>query len=188
MKKCCTVTYTTIDQKPRELVWDVTQVSDKVVSNIIAFVKTGEWPKASTSKKNWNMTWGIRVDKSVFSLEADLFGPGYIWKQPNETQYTFYQELAKKQIVERLAMECSMDADFGKAILKQATEAAKKRDQDDELLDRDHRDALNRAKQRVRYYQKKYAADHADAKEYASVIEEYRLFTVLDIQQPVTEE
>lgn len=185
MKRFCTVTYTTFDQKPRELVWDVSHISERFLNNTIEFVKTGKWPKSSKSKKNWNMHWGLRLDPSWCDLDADLFGPGYMWKQPNGSQYTFYHDLVQCTIVRQLAMECSLDADFGKAMLKQATDAARKRDQEEEGFDRLHRDALDRAKQRIRYYQKKYAIDHFDAEQYASVIEEYRLFTVLDIQPPV---
>lgn len=185
MKRFCTVTYTTFDQKPRELVWDVTHISERFLKNTIEFVKTGKWPKSSESKKNWNMHWGLRLNPSWSAPNADLFGPGYMWKQPNGSQYTFYHDLVQCTIIKQLAMECSLDADFGKAILKQATDAAKKRDQEEEGFERLHRDALDRAKQRIRYYQKKYASDHFDAEQYASVIEEYRLFTVLDIQPPI---
>ena len=185
VKKYCTVTYTTFDQKPRELVWDVTHISESFLKNTIEYVKTGNWPKLGESKKNWNMTWGLRVDSSWCSLDADLSGNGYIWKQPNGSHYTFYHDLIHCIIAKQLAMECSMDADFGKAMLKQASDAAKKRDQEDELSVNDNRDALNRAKQRIRYNQKKYPQEHYDAEQYASVIEEYRLFTVLDIQEPI---
>ena len=131
------------------------------------------------------MHWGLRLDPSWCSLDADLFGPGYLWKQPNGSHYAFYRELVQCTIVPKLAMECSIDADFGKAMLKQATDSARQRDQEDELHDRDYRDALDRAKQRIRYNQKKYPRDHYDAEQYASVIEEYRLFTVLEVQQPI---
>ncbi len=185
VRKYCTVTYTTFDQKEREISWDVTNISERFLNNTIEFVKTGKWPKLSDSKKNWNMHWGLRLSASWSSLDADLFGPGYMWKQPNGSHYTYYRELVQRTIIPKLAMECSLDADFGKALLKQATDAARKRDQEDELFDRAHRDALDRAKQRIRYNQKKYPDDHFDAGQYASVIEEYRLFTVLDIQPPI---
>lgn len=187
MKKYCTVTYTTFDNKPRELVWDVTTIAESFLNNTIEYVKTGKWPKLSESKKQWIMHWGLRLDPSWCSLDADLFGPGYKWKQPNGSHYAFYRELVQRTIVPELAMECSMDADFGKVMLKQATNAAKNRDQEDEFHDRAYRDALDRAKQRIKYYQKKYPRDHYDAEQYASVIEEYQLFAVLNIADPVSE-
>lgn len=191
MKKSCTVTYTTFDQKKREVIWDTTIISDEIVNNIVAFVKTGVWPKTSASNEKHNMFWGLRLDPSITAFDADLFGPGARWTQPNKTQYTFFNDLIQKTVVPQLAFECSMNEDFAKALLKEATIRAKKRDDEDAIKYQDselhlYRDALNRAKRRIRYYQKKYPDSHWTAQHYAPIIEEYELFAILDIQVSVS--
>ena len=92
-------------------------------------------------------------------------------------------------------MECVKDDKFGKAIFKEAMVRAKEGDiaevakltaiSGSEKVAQSYlhakRDALTRAKARIRYQKAKYGVGNADS-EFSGVIEEYQLFTILGIK------
>lgn len=185
------VTYTSIDNKVRELIWNATYIDEYILNNIVEHIQTGKPLTNKESNRNWNIYWGI----SRFECSWSPSGHSNLWQLPNKTQYTFYYDLVQLSIIRQLSKECSLDEAFGKQILKAATSKAKQHDEEEvahfmaqgraglaKTYSHIHRDALTRAKRRLRYYQTQYTHDPIEESEFGNMIEEYRLFNILSIE------
>ena len=197
MEKRYVITYTSIDNKAREFIWDLKSNYryagfEHIVNNIIQYVETTKWPEEPKQVKKWKIYYGL-------NNIADFLGRNSRTRElPNETQHVFFTSILLN-ITNSLGRECVKDKDFGKAIIKEAAMRAKEGDlaevakltaiSGNEKLAQDflhaRRDALTRAKARIRYQQNRYQVGNADT-EFSSIVEEYNLFTILAIK-PVQE-
>lgn len=188
-RKKHTIIYTTIDKQTREFMWETG--NENLAKEIVHYLQNGEWSEAASEKSdgNWNADWGL-IGPNVFDRNC-----GYI-SLPNSIQYWYYH-LVLSGITKALGEECVENQDFAKTILKNASAMAKEKDNkyNEDIRTRNpqfigsnrHQEMLKRAKNRLNYTRRKaveknesYYLDE-QASTYAHIIEEYGLFSVLEI-------
>lgn len=184
-----TITYTTIDKRAREFVWETK--NQDISNGVVHFITHGDWPEFAKVKeeRNWNADWGL-IGENIFGRNC-----GYI-SLPNCIQYYYYHDVLCR-ITKILGEECVRNQEFAKAILKRALEIAKEKDNkyNEQIRERNpkfvgsnsNQDMLKRAKNRLSYTKRKAAEKNAEyyeneqANTYAYIIEEYGLFAILEI-------
>ena len=182
------VTYTTFDNKTRRVKGVVLYNDEKVIDKVVEFVETKKWPEEPFDYRARNMEWGLAPYQTM-----GVRRHGNQRQFPNETQYLYYLMILQYGVIHKIASECCNDIDFGKALLREATTRAIKKDEErvanllasgykkENIHPNAYQDALNRAKKRIRYHQKPvpYGAERG---EFRRVIEEFELFTVRKIK------
>ena len=189
MEKNYIITYTTIDNKIREYVLKTSRCGNQVAEKIITFIHTGNWPDEPFDEQVRNTTWGI-APYQIYGTRQH----GNPRQFPNDIQWFFYRCIIQYGIAGNLAIECAENKDLATAMLKVAAEkaiekdaaevaklAARGRKKDAERIAHNYQQALIRAKNRIRYHQKKGAyLDEYD--DFRGVIEEFSLFDILEIK------
>lgn len=189
-KKRAIITYTTFDQKVREGKFSVWE-DDKLLENIIEYTKTNEWPEEPADIDMQYLEWGLELQPSNPFLRTAFHSCGKLC--PTKTQRFFYNTLLKNKVIGGLAYECMNSPDFAKAMLKEAAERAKKKDEEhiawqiahgyEHPNTHDFREALTRAEKRIRYHQTKPYAQYGDElKHFIPIIEEFELYTLLSFE------
>ena len=97
-------------------------------------------------------------------------------------------------VIHKIASECCNDIDFGKALLREATTRAIKKDEErvanllasgykkENINLKESQDALKRATNRIRYHQTTSSFGYGNLSEFRRIIEEFELFTVRKIK------
>lgn len=187
MEKEYSIIYTSVDKQVREFIWKPT--NSKVFKGVLAFIEANTWPDENQDEEFKNVYWGIHPRAEYKSYITCT----------NNTQYEYYANVGSR-ITYSLGHECVQNEALAKLILREA--AVKAKEKDDirvaDLIDRgleavaknyatDYRNALKREKQHI-YYRKKRAAsaeclyyNDEQASIYASIIEEFSLFTILEV-------
>lgn len=184
------MTFTTFDNKVRKLkldCWD----DEKIFDKINEFLKTGKWADESDDGLGRTLEWGLDLQPNRPHLRTAFHPNGKLCL--NDTQMYFYNYLLKMEVAGTLAHECMKDPDFAKDMLKEAAARAKARDEEHIAWQiahgrkypntHDFRDALTRAKNRIRYHQTKYDSGYGDEwKHFIAIIEEFELYTLLELR------
>lgn len=184
------VTYTTLDNKTRSKKKRLVSDDEKVIDKIIEFLETKKWPEEPYDYTVRNMEWGLAPYQTMGVRRY-----GNQRQFPNESQYRYYLMVLKLGVIMDIASECCQNNDLGNALLREATTRAVKKDEErvanllasgykkEKINPREYQDALNRAKNRIRYHQKTWSpGGYGDVSEFCRVIEEFELFTVREIK------
>ena len=190
-KKYAVVTYTTFDNKVRKQKQWMGKNGEAIFSNIIEYLATGKWPK---EPEGWvrRLEWGLERHTPYKLSPGTTFQ--YAYRDCHTAaQMSYYNGLLKTCVIGSLANECEKNPDFAKAMLKEAAIRAKKKDEEHiawqlahgikEIETHDFRNALTRAKNRIRYHQTKPDAGYGDEwKHFIAIIEEFELYTILKLR------
>jgi hypothetical protein len=178
-----------VDKVLREHLWNAK--NEDTVNAIMHLLQHSDWPEFASAidRKDWALEWGL-MPENIFHRNYNIIS------LHNPIQYTYYRDVLSC-ITKKLGKECVENQELAKLILKKALATAKEKDKEiTELIrvrnpqfvgsDR-NQEILKRAKKRL-YYTKKKAAEknqtyylEEQAGIYAGIIEEYELFTVLQI-------
>lgn len=184
-----TIIYASIDKQTRDFVWKTD--NQDLANGVVHFITYDEWPEFAKVKddKTQNVYWGL-ISSNELGRTCGLIS------LPNSIQYYYYHDILSK-ITRSLGEECVQNQEFAKMILKHALALAKEKDNKitEEMRTKNptfsrittQQEMLNRAKNRINYAKRKateknpeyYLSDQANT--YANIIEEYGLFTVLEI-------
>lgn len=189
----CVVTYKTVDDKVKKekvrLIWDTLDFDkETLLQKYKRFIDTNQWPDEPYCEDALNISWGLST------YERGLHDHRRIRQFPTKIQYYYHLCIIQHGIVYRIAHECSQNSEFAKLIMKEAENRATKKDEaevakliadgrEKEAIYHTHgyRDALARAKNRIRYHKKKKGWCE-DVNDFRSVIEEFELYQILKIE------
>lgn len=183
------ITYTTFDNKTRRFKGTLCSEDEKVIDKIMEFVETKQWPEEPFDYRARNMEWGLAPYQTM-----GVRRHGNQRQFPNETQYLYYLMILHYGVIHKIASECCNDIDFGKALLREATTRAIKKDEErvanllasgykkENINLKESQDALKRATNRIRYHQTTSGFGYGNLSEFRRIIEEFELFTVRKIK------
>lgn len=188
--KECVVTYTTIDNQIRKAKVPIFRSPfrpepETLVTNISKFIETTQWPEEPTSSITDRITWGLNKGKRCYGKKLQIH---------TETQDFYYRWILQHTLISKIARDCSKDQVFANLILEEAAVRAKKKDES-EVADfiangcsrittshsHGYQDALAQVKRCIRYHQTHSDAWYDDVSDYTRLIEEFELYTILDI-------
>lgn len=183
MPKAYVVTYKDFEGNEKEYIWNLHRNAKELMMHRIAddikhFIETGEWVKRNEYKNKRFIVRGEGWNDKVLL---------------NRTQYTFYKEVVRG-VAFSIGIQCVKDQAFAKRLLKVARKQAKERDEkyiekmlkqkDTYMAERwghENRDGIKRTKQYIDYRMKNDYL-HSAAIEYQDMIEEYDMYSILNIE------
>ncbi len=178
-KKLCVVAYTAIDDKVRKHTIQMPNSwfnpeTETMMNNISKYIETKQWPEKQYEECVCCAKWGLSICPTIGTRCHSK------WREfPTQTQFMFYRLIVHMGIVCDLALECSRDEKFRKALLKEAEVRARKKDEAEHHYNL-YQDALTRAKNRIRYHRNNRTGD--EYFDFCRVIEEFELFDIRKIQ------
>ena len=187
------ITYTTFDNKIRTSKGKIPFAEEESLINIIEYHNTKQWPEEPNFENSRRIDWGLER-YTPYKLETNTTFQYAYRDCCTESQYTYFMSMLKLVVIAKIATECTENKDFAKALLKEAAIRAKKKDEEHiawqiangakQLVTHDFRNALTRAKNRIRYHQTKADAYYGDEwKHFLAIIEEFELYTVIKIKE-----
>lgn len=189
--KECVVTYTTIDNQIRKANVPIFRSPfrpepETLVHNISKFIETKQWPDEPVSEITDRIIWGLNKGKRCYGKKRHI---------PTETQDFFYRWILQHTVIPEIARDCSKDQVFANIILEEAATRAEQKDKTDitSFVSNGHekratnfphgyRDALTHVKKMIQYHQTHFDSWYDDVSDFTRLIEEFELYTILDIQ------
>ena len=189
--KECVVTYATIDNQVRKANVPIFRSPfrpnpETLVNNISKFIETKQWPDEPVSEIIDRIIWGLNTGKRCYGKKLQI---------PTETQDFFYRWVLQHTIISKIARECSKDKSFANLILEESAVRAKQKDEaavadliangrEKEAAYNSHgyQDAFAQVKKCLQYHQNHSDSWYDDISDFTRLIEEFELYTLLDIQ------
>ena len=186
--KECVVTYSTIDNQVRTAKVPIypspiLPEPETLIYNISTFIETKQWPEEPVSEITNRILWGLNKGKRCYGKKLQF---------PTETQDFFYRWVLQHTIISKIAKDCSKDKAFATLILEESAIRAKQKDEAEVAANgrekeasynaHGYQDALSKVKQCLRYHQTHPDSWYDDVSDFSRLIEEFELYTLLDIQ------